>query len=303
MSLFDEKNISPMLLFETQPFNDKNYIYELKFDGSRCIAYIDKDSTILKNKRQKILNDAFPELTKIHKASNKRCILDGEIVCMKNGKPDFYTLQARSLLVDPVKIHYQSIKNPATFVAYDILFVGNEDITSLPLLKRKTMLTNAINENSNITISRYIEEAGIEFFNLAKKEGLEGIVAKEKNSLYYIGKRSKVWQKIKVMQEEDVIICGYLDDEDGKMKDLILGKYNDNNELEYYGKIFMGISKHDEKYILDFAVKNQVKPLFEEINQPNITWIKPELIGVIKYMMKTKSGGLRQPVFKGIKLD
>ncbi len=292
-----------MLLYETQPFNDKDYIYELKFDGSRCIAYLDKNETILKNKRQKILNDTFPELSKLHQASNKRCIIDGEIVCMKDGKPDFYTLQARSLLVDPVKIHYQSLKNPATFVAYDILYVGNEDVTSYPLLKRKAMLTNAINENKNITISRFIEEKGIEFFELAKKEGLEGIVAKEKHSPYYIGKRSKVWQKIKVMQEEDVLICGYMVDEEGKLKDLLLCKRNENNKFEYYGKIYMGISKHDEQYVLDFASKNKTKALFKEVDASNITWIKPKLVGVIKYMMKTKSGGLRQPVFKGIKLD
>ncbi|HHU28284.1 TPA: hypothetical protein GXZ54_03910 [bacterium] len=303
MNLFEQKNISPMLLYETTPFDDKDYIFELKFDGSRCIAYLDKNETILKNKRQKTLNATFPELTRLHLDVKEKCILDGEIVVMKNGKPDFYTLQARSLLSNEFKIKYQVIKNPAVFVAYDILYYKNKYVTTLPLIERKKLLAENIKESQYLVLSRYIEEKGNAFFDLAKKENLEGIVAKEKNSLYYIGKRSKSWLKIKVLQEEDVLICGYVKDEEGKLKDLVIAKYDDNNELIYYGKIYMGISKHDEKVILEFAKKNKTKLLLKEIDDVNIVWIKPKLVGVIKYMMKTKKGGLRQPVFKGIKLD
>lgn len=301
--MFVNKNVSPMLLYETTPFDDPNYIFELKFDGSRCIAYLDKGETTLKNKRQKTLNDSFPELSNLHKDIKEKCILDGEIVVMKNGKPDFYALQGRSLLSDPFKIKYQVIKNPAVFVAYDILYYKDKDITTLPLLERKKILSENINESQYLVVSRYIEEKGISFFELTKKENLEGIVAKEKNSLYYIGKRSRAWLKIKVLQEEDIIICGYVLDEEGKVKDIIMGKYNEDDKLEYYGNIYMGISTHDVKLLNDFAKKNKSKPIFKDIDDENVVWIKPKLVGVIKYMMKTKKGGLRQPVFKGIKLD
>ena len=103
--LFDEKNISPMLLYETQPFDDKDYIYELKLDGIRCLAYIDAKSVNLRNKRNKDVTAIYPELAEMNKCVKKRVILDGELVVLdKDGKPDFYALQRRSLMADSFTI-------------------------------------------------------------------------------------------------------------------------------------------------------------------------------------------------------
>ena len=123
MDLFEQKNISPMLLKEIRkPFDDDNYIFELKLDGIRCIAYLTENQTILANKRNKNITLIYPELSDIHKQANAKCILDGEIVVTgKNGFPDFFALQRRSLLNDKFKIEMASKENPVNFVAYDIL--------------------------------------------------------------------------------------------------------------------------------------------------------------------------------------
>lgn len=95
--LFHDKNISPMLLNEVkEPFDDKDYIYELKLDGIRCIAYLGKD-VILQNKRFKDVTEIYPELSAMFKCVKKNTVLDGELVVLSDGKPDFYALQKRSL--------------------------------------------------------------------------------------------------------------------------------------------------------------------------------------------------------------
>lgn len=194
-----------MLLNEVkEPFDDENYIYELKLDGIRCLAYLEPKSVTLQNKRFKDLTPIYPELTEICRCVKKRVILDGELVALTDGKPDFYALQKRSLMTDSFKISLSANKNPVQFVAYDILYYDGKDLTEKLLIERKEILSKEVKEGCNLSISRWIEKNGTAFFELAKKENLEGIVAKKKNGLYFIGKRTSEWIKIKVMQDEDL---------------------------------------------------------------------------------------------------
>lgn len=301
--LFEEKNISPMLLNEVkEPFDDDDYIYELKLDGIRCIAYIEPKSVTLQNKRFKDLTDIYPELSDISKCVKKRVILDGELVVLTDGKPDFYALQKRSLMGDKFRIALAAKKNPVQFVAYDILYYDGKDLTDYPLMERKEYLSKAVTERHNLSVSRWIERNGVTFFELAKKENLEGIVAKKKDGLYHIGKRTSEWIKIKVMQDEDLLVLGYQPDENGKVKDLILGYYDEKGELKCRGKVYLGVSKAEQKIIADFAKKNTVKrPWFDKYK--NAVWLKPQLVGTAHFMHETESGGMRQPVWKGLRDD
>lgn len=301
--LFEEKNISPMLLNEVkEPFDNEDYIYELKLDGIRCVAYIEPKSVTLQNKRFKDLTPIYPEISDICKCVKKRVILDGELVVLTNGKPDFYALQKRSLMGDKFRISLAAKKNPVQFVAYDIIYYDGKDLTDNPLMERKEYLSKAVSEGHNLSVSRWIERNGVAFFQLAKKENLEGIVAKKKDGLYHIGKRTSEWIKIKVMQDEDLLVLGYQPDEDGKVKDLILGYYNEKGELKCRGKVYLGVSKAEQKIIADFAKKNTVKrPWFDKYK--NTVWLKPQLVGTAHFMHETESGGMRQPVWKGLRDD
>lgn len=301
--LFETKNISPMLLNEVkEPFDDDDYIYELKFDGIRCVAYIEPKSVALQNKRFKDLTEIYPELSDICKCVKKRVILDGELVVLTDGKPDFYALQKRSLMGDKFRISLAAKKNPVQFVAYDILYYDGNDLTDKPLMERKVYLSKAVTEGHNLSVSRWIEKNGVAFFELAKKENLEGIVAKKKDGLYHIGKRTSEWIKIKVMQDEDLLVLGYQPDDDGKVKDLILGYYDEKGDLKCRGKVYLGVSKTEQKIIADFAKKNTVKrPWFDKYK--NAVWLKPQLVGTAHFMHETESGGMRQPVWKGLRDD
>ena len=128
---------------------------------------------------------------------------------------------------------------------------------------------------------------------------MDGIVAKKKDGLYHIGKRTSEWIKIKVMQDEDLLVLGYQPDKDGKVKDLILGYYDERGVLQCRGKVYLGVSKAEQNIIADFAKKNTVKrPWFDKYK--NVVWLKPQLVGTAHFMHETESGGMRQPVWKGL---
>lgn len=158
MNLFDEKNIHPMLIGEdASAFDDKNFIFETKWDGERCIAYLDpKLGTELRNKRNVKMLSKVPELSEIHKQVKKKCILDGELMVLKNGKPDFYEIQKRSLMSNQFRIQLASKQYPATFIAFDILYVDDKDITLQTLAERKSALKKCFKadfrENGNVTL-------------------------------------------------------------------------------------------------------------------------------------------------------
>ena len=303
MDAFKDKELSPMLIAEeVEPFDDEEYIYELKLDGIRCLAYIDEAGVVLRNKRNKDVTETYPELSNINKCINKRCVLDGELVCLSEGKPSFYDLQKRSLMGNSFKINLAAKSNPIQFVAYDILYLDNKKITDLPLMERIALLEGNIKEESNnFSYSRWIEKQGIAFYELAKKQELEGIVAKKKNSKYYPGKRTRDWNKIKFMKDEDLIVCGYKENDSGSVKDIIVGIYKDD-KLVPRGSVALGVSKADQRTIMEHAIKHTIsKAWFPE--KKDVIWLELALVGTAHYMHKTKNGHMRQPVWKGLRDD
>ena len=300
--IWETKNIRPMLIgTEGQPFDSDEYIYELKLDGERCIAYLDRDKTILKNKRNILMLPKVPELAEIHKNVNVRCILDGELAVIKDGRPDFFEIQKRSMMSNPVKIDMAAKKYPACFTAFDILYYENRQVTDLPLTERKEILQKAvISENCRFSVSRFIEKNGIQFYALAEQQELEGIVAKRKDSKYYFDKRTKDWIKIKYLQDDDFVVLGYVPKENS-MNSIILGQYS-NGQLVYKGHVTLGVGGEPFRRI---KTLNKTDCPFSEIpkGNENAVWVTPELVCTVKYMMKTESGGMRQPVFKGLRED
>jgi ATP-dependent DNA ligase len=198
MDLFEKKKVSPMLISEEkEPFDSEDYLYELKLDGFRCIAYLDSNSTDLRSRQNLCLTKSFPELSDIHLSVSSKCILDGELIILDNGKPVLWELQRRALMTDIFKIRSASHTNPACFVAFDILYFGEKDLLYTPLLVRKQILESVITETRYLVISRTVDTYGTALFNQVKAQGLEGVVAKRKDSSYYMGRRSKDWVKFK----------------------------------------------------------------------------------------------------------
>lgn len=299
MDLFDSKNVSPMLISEMKaPFDSPDHIYEIKWDGIRCISFL-SDKTDMRNKRNKLMIPLFPELENLYKQVKVKCILDHELLVLRNGVPDFYEVQKRALMSNQFKIKLAASKYPASIIAYDILYYKDKDITMLPLMERKKYLNDAIIENHLISVSRYVENNGIMLFNLVKEKGLEGIVAKRKDSLYWPGNRSKDWIKCKIMASDDCVICGYIPKENN-MTSLILGQYDDDL-LVYKGHVTLGVSLrilNEHKYqIIDYSPFGYVPK-----GNENAVWLAPELVCIVE-SMPTEKDSFRQPVFKGIRDD
>jgi DNA ligase D-like protein (predicted ligase) len=297
--LFDEKNVRPMLIAQRQePFDSEDYIFEIKFDGHRSIAYLD-GQTDLRNKKGVSQLNWLPELSSIHEQVNEKCILDGEVVVLKDGNPDFYELQRRALLKDSFKIQRVSSKIPVTFIAFDILYYKDRSVLDMPVIERKQLLYDTLKENSRIIYSRHIETYGVQMFNLVKEKGLEGIVAKCKDSKYIMGKRSKDWIKCKIINSIDCVICGYIIKE-SDMSTIVIGQY-DGDRLVYKGHVTLGVGvrrlfKHGFTAI-DYSPFGYVPR-----GNDNTNWIKPDIVCTIEYMPRD-NGSLRQPVFKDIRDD
>ena len=301
--LFAEKNIKPMLIgVQGEPFDDADFIYELKIDGERCIAYLDPtDGTELRNKRNMKLLPKVPELAELQSYVNCRCILDGELAIMEAGKPVFFEIQRRSMMSNPLKIQLAAQKTPATFVAFDILYLRDHPVNDLPLMERKRLLAQTVlREDARFAVSRFIERGGVAFFELAKAQELEGIVAKRRDSRYYFDKRTRDWIKIKYLQDEDFVVCGYLRKENS-MTSVVLGQYR-GSELVYKGHVTLGVGGESFRRIR--ALPRKISPPFPAPpGNEDAAWVEPRLVCVVQYMMKTEHGGLRQPVFKGLRED
>lgn len=300
MDIFESKNIKPMLISEmTEPFNNPDWIYELKLDGIRCVAYLDRHTmeTELRNKRNLRLLPKVPELTDICLNIKERCILDGELVILKNGVPDFFELQRRVLTSNPFKIQISSDKYPASFVAYDILYLKDRELIDLPLLERKAILSDTVIETPRLAVSRYIPEKGIELFEVAKSKNLEGVIAKKNDSRYYFDKRTKEWIKFKFLADKDFVVCGYIVKERG-ITSLVLGQYQ-GSALIYQGHVTMGVRLGS---LRDLEVIPHSPFAVTPSGHENAVWVKPTLVCVVKYMPNEK-GMLRQPVLKGFRDD
>lgn len=301
MDIFDKRDVKPMLITEMMdPFDSPDYIYEIKWDGIRCVSYLNEKETDMRNKRDKLMIPIFPELEGLYKQVKVKCILDHELLVIKNGIPDFYEVQKRALMSNSFKIQLAANKFPASIIAYDIMYYKDKDITMLPLTERKKYLEDVVVENELLSVSRFIENDGIKLFELVKEKGLEGVVAKKKNSLYWQGKRTKDWIKCKVMSTEDCVVCGYINKENN-MTSLVLGQYNEERQLIYRGHVTMGVSLKmlsNKKY----KIINGSPFGFIPKGNDDAVWLEPELVCIVE-SMPTEKDSFRQPVFKGFRDD
>jgi len=306
VDLFEAKRIAPMLIAENvSPFKDDDYLYEIKWDGERCVAFLDPaEGTDLRNKRNVRMLPKVPELANIHQQTAGRCILDGELLCIVDGKPNFEAIQRRSLLSGRYKIELEAQRHPAAFIAFDCLYFDGRNLTMCPLTTRKGLLRKAVaKESERLAVSRTFDaEQTDDLFRLTQAQSLEGIVAKRKDSLYFQGRRTKSWLKIKNMLDDDFVICGYADKEN-HMTSLALGQYR-GDALRYQGHVAFGVRG---AVLARIKAQSHIShPPFAQDNvheNENTVWLEPSLVCRVEFMNRTKNGGIRQPVFKGLRED
>lgn len=298
--------LRPMLAVSSEPFDSAAYLFEVKWDGYRCLAYLDQD-TVLRSRNLLDLTGKFPELAGLReKVTKKPAILDGEIVVLENGKPSFAGLQSRGRMNDLKRISRASLERPAVFVAFDILYYKGKDIMQLPLQERKRLLAGAVTQGEEFILSGFIHRDGRDFYTACVKEGLEGMVAKRLDSVYLPGRRSAAWKKIRHTREADLVIGGYQQGTAGRsLGSLVLGGYREGR-LVYQGKVGTGFSEREAEALLEglrqLEVAGETMPL-PRAERKRTRWVKPVLVCSVEYLTTTTEGYLRHPVYKGIRTD
>ena len=197
--IYETKDLRPMLLGESAPFDDADFIFEFKYDGARALLYITGQSVTAIGRKGTDFTPSFPEFAGLYKSVTNPCILDGEIFGLTDGIPDFSVYQKRGMIQNPLKARLAAGQYPVKFAAFDILYLGERDLTLRPLLERKRILSKTVMPDENILITDFIDAFGLRLFEAASSARLEGIVAKRKSSIYMPGRRSKDWLKIKTM--------------------------------------------------------------------------------------------------------
>jgi DNA ligase D-like protein (predicted ligase)/DNA ligase D-like protein (predicted 3'-phosphoesterase) len=287
------------------PFNSKDWIFEIKWDGIRAISYINTELS-LKSRNDKELEYNFPELHELEDLTTD-AVLDGEIVVMKNGKADFQTLLERNRTTSARDIEHAVQRNPATYIVFDILEKDEKPLISLPLIDRKKILKEQVKEGKHVVLSRYVEEEGTVYYDAALRMGVEGIMAKKKDSLYQPGLRSGSWLKIKRLLSCDCVVFGYTEGEGNRANTfgaLILGLYDGGSPV-YVGKVGTGFSQIDMELLTEmFQGIRASERTLEAVDIPQrITWLKPELVCEIDYQAATKEDKLRMPRFRVLRAD
>ena len=296
----------PMLAEPTQaPFNSRDWIFEIKWDGIRAISYVNDDLKIISRNGNELKHN-FPELQELKDATSN-VVLDGEIVVMKDGKADFQAVMERSRIADYRNIGYLSGESPATYVVFDILEKDGKSLTDTPLIERKKILKDTVKEGKHVILSIFEDEAGESYYEAALKRGVEGIMAKKKDSSYEPGTRSRSWLKIKPLTSCDCTIFGYTRGQGSRKNTfgaLILGLY-DGAIPVFVGKVGTGFSDEALKILMQTFREIQVsEPTLTKVDVPEpVTWLKPILVCEIVYQSVTKENKLRMPRFHRMRSD
>ncbi|WP_343700640.1 non-homologous end-joining DNA ligase [Chitinophaga sp.] len=283
-----------------EPFDREGWVFETKWDGYRTIANVENGKANLYSRNQISFNAQYEIIKKAVEEIPHNVVLDGEIVVLgKNERSDFQSLQ-----------NYKTTKRGnLVYEVFDLLHLNGHDLKELTLLERKTLVKEIISQLNSpvVQYSDHVATKGLQLFKKAAKAGWEGIIAKNGSSTYTEGNRSLNWLKIKVLNRQEAVICGFTEPRGSrkKMGALVLGVY-EGNKLEYIGHCGGGFNEqllHDVHAKLQRYV--QADSPFEKkvpTNMP-ITWVKPELVCEVKFSEWTGGGHLRQPIFIALRED
>ena len=312
-------SVKPMLAGHVQlPFDNKDWVFEVKWDGVRAILLQNKDEgTIeIQSRNGKSITHRYPEIIENVNSvlkCNESVVLDGEIVVLnKEGVPDFQMHQKRMNVESQRDIEFLSNNMPVTYFAFDIIYIDGRDVQDLKLIDRRKILNSVIAHSSKrIRISEYIEEKGIALFKSALEKRLEGIVAKHKQSKYQQAIRSSAWLKIKGILTQDCIVVGYTNGE-GNREDyfgsLILAAYDKKEKLRFIGHSGSGFGFDQLKETLNvmegLRTNNNFCPL-DSVPYTNSkpTWLRPELVAEVKFSGWTQDNIMRAPIFLRFRYD
>jgi bifunctional non-homologous end joining protein LigD len=306
--------IKPMLAsLGDEPFDSKDWVFEIKYDGYRATADIDgKGDIILYSRNLLSFNEVYGDIVDELQKIKRDCAIDGEVAVEdEQGRSHFQLLQ-----------NYQKTgEGPLLYYVFDLLRLDGKDLTKKPLIERKQMLQQLLNKYKldNIFYSEHIEEAGEAFYEAAVKNDLEGMMAKKADSLYHPGYRTREWLKIKITKQQEAVIIGITEPRGSRKHfgSLLLGVYEDGH-LQYCGNCGTGFNEAAlkelyqkfEPYFIDTPPKELAGEMPPKKSKwaamrgnTAIQWMKPKFVCEVKYTEWTGDGSMRHPVYLGLRKD
>jgi bifunctional non-homologous end joining protein LigD len=293
------RNVKPMLATPVaKPFDHPDWLFEIKWDGYRAIAEVDQAKVRLYSRKRLAFEKRFSPIVDSLARLGHEAVLDGEIVVLDEaGKPSFQLLQ-----------NYQKArKGTLIYQVFDLLYLDGDDLQDTPLLRRKEILAHILTNLPNVKLSEHIPDQGVAFFNAVAEKGLEGIVAKDAQSRYRQGIRSRSWLKTKTHLRQQAVIGGFTEPKGGRTNfgALVLGVFR-GKELVYIGHAGSGFT---EETLADLRAR--LTPLVQKAcpfktrpktNTP-ARWARPRLVCEISFAGWTDEGHMRHPVFVGLRDD
>ena len=308
--------ITPMLATSIEkPFDSPDWLFEIKWDGYRTVSFIEDGKVRLASRNHNDLTGQYPELRVLPefvKAEN--AILDGEAVALdEQGRASFSLMQQRTGIRSGNRRVPGRSDVPIVYYAFDLIYADGYDLHRVSLEDRKEVLSEILKTSDLIRYSEHFPQNGKALFEAAKKQGLEGILAKRRDSLYE-ERRSREWLKIKITQTVDCVIGGYTDPEGTRQHfgSIVLGLYNKKGQLIHVGQAGTGFDFNTLKQVHGILKKIETKtnPFHGdvEVDFRHVHWIKPERVAEVKFTEwthETSEGGqkLRAPVFMGLRED
>ena len=289
------------------PFSNPDWLFEIKWDGERALSFVRDGEVELRARSGRDITQEYPELKELAKRLNvRKAILDGEVVVLDEaGRSDFMRIQQRFGVLNPSVRLQQS--SPVTYYAFDLLYYDGYDLRNVALESRKELLRSLLTPSERIRFSDHQNEKGIELYEVARQQGLEGIIAKRRDSIYP-GKRSSFWLKFKIVQDIDVVIGGWTAPRKSRehFGAVLMGLYDADGNLEYIGSVGTGFTQDllDSIYKTLQGLKTTDSPFRTAPKvKEAVHWVKPELVARVKFGQWTHDKKLRAPVFLGFQED
>jgi bifunctional non-homologous end joining protein LigD len=291
---------------EDKPFSDRNWLFEIKWDGVRTVAFIDGGKVRLVSRTGRDVTSEYSEFQNLARnVGANTAILDGEIVALdENGRSNFQKLQNRIGVTNPSRRLLETI--PLTYYIFDLLYCNGFDIRPSLLLPRKELLATILRGDERVRYSGHQLEKGKELFAAAKEQGLEGIVGKHIESPY-TGTRTPLWLKFKIVNELDAVVIGWTTPRRTRQYfgALVLGLYG-GKQFTFIGSVGTGFAQQTQEQILRQLQKLRVSrsPLKTPPRlREHVEWVRPEMVVRVKYANWTEDNHLRAPVFLSIRKD
>jgi len=307
-------DLRPMLATSgSLPPNDSGWAYEMKWDGLRALAIVTGDSVRLTSRTNRDITHAYPELTGLAAASGaSQAVLDGEIVALgSDGWPDFEALQQRMNIGAAAPARQLAAQVPVTYLAFDLLWLEGRSLLDLPYSRRRELLEGLGLNGANWQVPpSFTAESGADLQAVSVEHHLEGVMAKRLQSRYEPGRRSASWRKIKNVRSQEVVIGGWKPGEGGRagwIGSLLVGVY-DSGELIYSGHVGTGFSQQTLRMLRERLVplSRATSPFGTTVPPEDARfaqWVEPELVADVEFAHWTKSGRLRAPSYKGLRVD